>query len=163
VRASLMRLGIPGYRVLRWERRWHEPGQPFIDPTSYPSVSVATSGTHDTEPLAIWWTSAPEDERLAVSALPTVQRLAGGSAADEPWSARLRDVFIEALYASGSDLVLLPVGDVFGWADRINDPANMSDDNWRFMLPWRVDSLGDQPEARERQTALSAWSQRWDR
>ena len=23
------RLGVPGYRVFRWERHWHEPGQPF--------------------------------------------------------------------------------------------------------------------------------------
>src|SRR4029077_20023600 len=55
VRASLARLGIPGYRVFRWERHWHTDGQPFRDPSEYPPSSVAASGTHDTEPVAIWW------------------------------------------------------------------------------------------------------------
>src|SRR5690606_569190 len=48
VRESLVRLDIPGYKVFRWERRWHDPGQPFKDPSDYPASAVATSGTHDT-------------------------------------------------------------------------------------------------------------------
>ena len=35
VRASLARRGVPGCKVLRWERAWRKPGQPFIDPASY--------------------------------------------------------------------------------------------------------------------------------
>ncbi len=50
VRESLARAGIPGYKVFRWERHWHAPGQPFRDPPEYPAAAVATSGTHDTEP-----------------------------------------------------------------------------------------------------------------
>src|SRR6185295_8251519 len=50
VRASLARLDVPGYKVFRWERQWHTPGEPFKDPVAYPPASVATSGTHDTEP-----------------------------------------------------------------------------------------------------------------
>ena len=46
---TLTGLEIPGYKVLRWEREWDEPGKPFKDPLSYPACSVATSGTHDTE------------------------------------------------------------------------------------------------------------------
>ena len=41
VRQSLARLGVPGFKVLRWERDWNAPGQPFRDPASYPAVSVA--------------------------------------------------------------------------------------------------------------------------
>ena len=37
VRASLRRLGIPGYKVLRWEREWDAPGHPFTDPGEYPA------------------------------------------------------------------------------------------------------------------------------
>src|SRR5574340_384777 len=33
VRASLERIAVPGYRVLRWERHWKEPGQPFREPS----------------------------------------------------------------------------------------------------------------------------------
>ena len=58
VRASLARLGVPGCKVLRWERDWHAPGQPFVDPAAYPAVSAAMTGTHDTEPLAGWWDEA---------------------------------------------------------------------------------------------------------
>src|SRR3954468_21075296 len=55
VRASLARLRVPGYRVFRWERQWHSEGQPFRDPSAYPHLSVAATGTHDTETMAEWW------------------------------------------------------------------------------------------------------------
>ena len=32
LRPSLARLGVAGCKVLRWERHWLEPGQPFVDP-----------------------------------------------------------------------------------------------------------------------------------
>ncbi len=32
VRESLARLNVPGYKVFRWERKWHDEGQPFRDP-----------------------------------------------------------------------------------------------------------------------------------
>ena len=62
----------------------------------------------------------------------------------------VRDALLEALFASGSDLLLLPVQDVFGWRDRINEPATVSDGNWTFKLPWPCDRLDEVPEARER-------------
>ena len=67
VRESMARLRVPGLKVLRWERDWHANGQPFRDPAAYPSDSVATTGTHDTEPLAEWWDTAGPDERRAVN------------------------------------------------------------------------------------------------
>ena len=51
---ALARLNVPGFRVFRWERFWHLPDQPFRDPAEYPVISVATSGTHDTESMAAW-------------------------------------------------------------------------------------------------------------
>src|SRR4029450_4716010 len=103
VRESLARLSIPGYRVFRWERQWHAPGQEFKDPVDYPPVSVATSGTHDTEPLVVWWRNAPEDERRKVNAIATIQRLTNGTGildADDP---TVRDVILETLFASRSN------------------------------------------------------------
>src|SRR4029077_9092019 len=78
VRASLARLAVPGYCVFRWERHWHTPGQPFRDPLEYPATSVATSGTHDTEPVVVWWEGASEEERRKVADLGLIQRLAAG-------------------------------------------------------------------------------------
>ena len=163
VRASLARLGVPGFRVLRWEREWHTDGQPFRDPAAYPPVSVATSGTHDTEPLVLWWETASDDERHKVAAVPTIQRLASGANLLDGNVAAVRDVLLEALYASGSDLVLAPMQDVFGWRDRINVPATIADSNWTFRLPWFADELDDVPEARERRDRLRAWSEKHGR
>lgn len=164
VRASLARLRVPGFKVLRWERHWHSEGQPFRDPAEYPPVSVANSGTHDTEPLATWWAGASADERRKLAETPTVARIAGGRAlADAPFDAGVRDVLLEALYASGSSLMLMPVQDVFGWTDRINEPATVADTNWTYRLPWPVDRLDEVPEARARQAALREWAERYNR
>ncbi|MEP7309979.1 MAG: 4-alpha-glucanotransferase [Acidobacteriota bacterium] len=163
VRGSLARQGIPGFRVLRWERYWHAEGQPFRDPADYPAVSVAASGTHDTEPMVTWWEAASDDERRKLNAVPTVQRISGGSGILNATSAEVRDVLLETLFASKSDLLLLPVQDVFGWPDRINEPATVTDGNWTFRLPWPIDRLHNVPEARERQATLRQWATRHDR
>ena len=160
VRASLARLGVPGFRVLRWERHWHTDGHPFREPAEYPAVSVATSGTHDTEPLITWWEELAVEDREKVSRLQMIQRIANGDIAHAPYD-RVRDVLLEALFASGSDLLLLPVQDVFGWRDRINTPAVVDDHNWTYRLPWPVDRFDEVPEARERQAVLRQWSQTW--
>lgn len=156
VRASLGRLSLPGYRVMRWEREWKLPNQPFKDPASWPPLSVATSGTHDTEPLAVWWTKAPPEERRAFVALPQIAAL--GLDADADYTPARRDAILAALFSSGSQYLILPFGDIFGWPDRINTPASVSDDNWRWRLPWPVDRLADEPEARERAAFLLAQS-----
>jgi 4-alpha-glucanotransferase len=165
VRASMSRLGVPGFRVLRWERLWHTVGQPFRDPSEYPAVSVATSGTHDTETLAVWWESITEPERRELAGLPTMQRVAGGGVdlTGASYSSAVRDVLVEAVLASGSDLALLPVQDIFGWRDRINEPATVTASNWTFRLPWPVDRLDEVPEAREGQARLRAWSEKHGR
>jgi 4-alpha-glucanotransferase len=163
VRGSLARLGIPGFRVFRWERHWHGDGQPFREPADYPPTSVAATGTHDTEPLVAWWQHAPEDERRKVNAIGTIQRLTEGKGildADEP---TVRDVILETLFASGSNLLLMPVQDVFGWHDRINRPATVTDDNWTFRLRWPSDRLDEVAEARERQAALRRWTEQYGR
>lgn len=113
VRASITALGVPGFKVLRWERAWDEPGEPLLDPAGYPELSVATTGTHDIEPLG------------ATLDLPAVDRE------------------IERLLSAGSALTLLPLQDVFGWPDRINVPSVVSDMNWTWRVPRPVDTWLD--------------------
>jgi 4-alpha-glucanotransferase len=164
VRASLDRLGIPGYRVLRWEREWKEPGQPFREPAAYPVASVATTGTHDTDPLITWWEDAPPDERRAFAALPRMARLFEGvDPAETGFSTDLRDTILATLYESPSDLLLIPFQDVFGWPDRINTPATVSEENWTWRLPWPVDELARQPEVEERAATLRRWARETSR
>jgi len=168
VRESLARLRVPGYKVFRWEREWEQAGKPFRDPAAYPAVSVATSGTHDTEPMVVWWEGAPAEERDAVLAVPSIlERLS----ADDLVRAResgtlshaLREALLESLYASGSNLLILPVQDVFGWRDRINQPATVGEDNWTWRLPWPADRLPVEPAAMALARQLAEWTRRHGR
>ena len=152
VRASLKELGLPGYRVLRWERDWHVRRQPFHDPSQFPAASLATTGTHDTDMLADWWDNASADERAEVIRIPRVRD--AGIIADQPFDDRLRDVLLDTLMHSGSDLVVFPLQDVFGWRERINVPATVGPENWSWATPIPVDRLVKDPVGRERAEAL---------
>ena len=168
VRESLARLSIPGYKVLRWERHWHTEGRPFKDPADYPASSVATSGTHDTEPMVVWWEGAPAEEKEAVLAIPSVRarlteedRLRALETPGLPDA--VRDALIETLYASGADVLILPIQDVFGWRDRINQPATVAASNWTWRLPWPVDQMSSEPEAVAAALRLRTWARQYSR
>ena len=162
VRASLARLGVPGYKVLRWERQWGAPSQPFRDPAAYPPVSVATTGTHDTEPLASWWDALPHEERLTFARSSSFFERSFDHA-PVSFGPETRDAVLEALFASGSDLLILPVQDLFGWRDRINVPGAAHHLNWTYRLPWLVDRLEEHVEARECALRSAEWAERYGR
>jgi 4-alpha-glucanotransferase len=147
VRESITRLGIGGYKVLRWERAWDQPGRPFLPPWTYPETAVATTGTHDTETMAAWWDGAPADERTAIAALLRECRL-GDWAVDAAWSSELRDALLRLMATTRASHLLLPIQDVFGWRDRINTPATVGEHNWTWRLPTPVDtwSVGEPAE-----------------
>ena len=152
VRESLDRLHVPGYKVLRWERHWDVEGKPFRDPSAYPAVSLATTATHDTETLAEWWDEAEPDERMQAMAWPALR--AAGCRPDAAFDDQVRDAMLRTLFNAGSNLVVVPVQDVFGWRDRINTPAVVDDVNWRWRMPWPVDELNDHQTSRERAAFL---------
>ncbi len=109
VRASLARLHVPGYKVLRWERDWHAPGQPLLDPATFPAVSVTTTSVHDIEPLALWWQQLEDREQAELLDTLGLPLLSGGRL-----SPAIRDGLLAQAYGSGSDLLLLPIQDAFG-------------------------------------------------
>lgn len=159
VRQSLARLRVPGYKVLRWERAWEEvaKGQPFYDPERYPTLSVVTSGTHDTDTLADWWDGASRDEREEVGRIPFLART-NLDFAEADYSEPLGDLLLELLYRSPSELLILPIQDLFGWRDRINTPATQGQDNWSYRLPWPVDQMSREPEVQRRTALLRRWA-----
>jgi len=136
VRESMARLDLPGLKVLRWERHWDRDGQPPIDPREFPERSVATTGTHDIEPLAATADGQTEEERNAI---------------------------LRSLLSAGSCLTLIPLQDAFGWTDRINTPAVVDDLNWTWRLPWPAETWLDPGEAVERADELKAWTRAADR
>src|SRR5262245_66603963 len=107
------------------------------------------TGTHDTEPLAMWWDAAREDERTAALNLAWFASRRLSNAADT-WTPPLRDAFLELAYQTGSNDVFFLMQDLFGWRDRINTPATVTDANWTWRLPLAVDRLQQEPEAIER-------------
>lgn len=163
-RASFQQTGVPGFKVFRWERFWTQPGRPFIDPVHYPEASVATTGTHDTEPLASWWeTLSAEDQRLVVS-VPSVRRHLsqgpdGDVTAPVTFMPSLSDAIVRAVLVSGSRLALFPIQDLFGWPDRINTPGTIDDENWSWRLPWPVDELNALDRPRVRAQLVAEWTQ----
>jgi 4-alpha-glucanotransferase len=139
IRRSLDQLAVPGYRVQRWERLWKQPGQPFIDPTTWPEVSVATSGTHDTDSLADWYESLGEGDRRALLALPGLASLR--ERAPARFDDQVRDALLDLLYASRSDLLLLPFQDLLGHRERVNVPGTVNDQNWTYRIPVTLSRL----------------------
>ena len=153
VRASLTRLGIPGYKVFRWEQH----NGVFTDPRSYPALSVATTGTHDTDTLVMWWQTLPPEERAAV--VGSLQLTDAGLSAHDPappWSPELHVSLLGRLFQAGSALTILPIQDLFGWRERINTPATTDSHNWRYRLPVETSQLDTVPEVRERMELIRA-------
>jgi 4-alpha-glucanotransferase len=94
--------------------------------------------------------------------MPAIRAL-GTFGPDEPWSDRLRDALLEWLYQAASNDIFLPLADVFGWRDRVNTPATVSDANWTWRLPWPVDRLSSEPDAVARAAACLALARRTGR
>jgi len=149
VRASLARQGIPGYRVLRWEK----DEEVFRDPAAWPAVSLATTGTHDTDSLADWYESLPAAERAALLDLPELAELARRAPAT--FDDGVRDALLELVSASRSDLLLLPFQDAVGARERVNVPGTVNDGNWSYRIPLPVSALLADQAAADRLSALA--------
>jgi 4-alpha-glucanotransferase len=125
VRASMAALEVPGLKVMRWERRWNEDGQPPIPPDAYPMHAVATTGTHDIPPLGATMTPAEVSHE------------------------------IERLQQSAAMLTLVPLQDAFAWPDRINVPGVVDAHNWAWRVPRPVDTWAQWPDAVQAQQRLA--------
>jgi 4-alpha-glucanotransferase len=156
VRRSLGRLGIPGYRVLRWE----DDAGAFRDPARWPAVSVATTGTHDTSALATWWEG--ELDPAARRALAAVPVFAGLRAAGATFTPAVHAALLDGLYAAGSALVVLPFPDAYGGRERINVPATVGRANWGYRVPRTLARL-DGPESVALGARLRALAERHGR
>jgi 4-alpha-glucanotransferase len=159
VRATMSQLGVPGYKIVRWERDWDAVGQPFRDPRSYPPAALVTTGTHDTDTLAEWWETLRDDERRhfvkdlrldhafgASSGVALKSQVLSVTRLAEP----VLDAIIEAVYASPGQLAIIPLQDLFGWKDRVNVPGTVDGRNWRWRLPFDPFGAMNDPKLRAR-------------
>jgi 4-alpha-glucanotransferase len=146
LRPSLEKLGVPGYRVLRWEK----DGDTYREPGSWPESSVATNGTHDTETTAAWFDGLDRDERERLRKVPGL----GGLDPDRGFDDRARDLLLRAIYNAPSTLALVPLQDALGTRERINVPGTADEANWTYRAPSVEDLLQD-CEATERLARLA--------
>jgi 4-alpha-glucanotransferase len=141
LRPSLARLRIPGYRVLRWEKDdlWRDGRmqQFFRDPAKWPAVSVATSGTHDTETHAVWYDQLSPEHRGYLARIPGLGHLDVNRGFDDG----VRDALLGVLYQSGSELCLNPFQDLLGAREQVNVPGTLDGHNWTYRMPMTVDDL----------------------
>ncbi len=138
VRASMARLGMPGYRVIPWER----DDMFYRNPANFPRDSVVTWSTHDTAPITAWWDEFNQDERNALSSAMSISPDTKGTPL---WQAQMRH-----LLSSGSDLALTLLQEVIGSRGRINTPGTISEANWSWRLPRSIGELEEDAEMRER-------------
>lgn len=142
-RACLASLGICGTKVMRWERKWHEEGQPFIDPAEYPSLSMTTVSTHDSETLQLWWKNQYEEaqkfaqfKRWEYSPILSKEQQKA-ILRDSHHSGSLFHINLLQEY-----LTLLPE---MSWPnledERINVPGVVSDNNWSYRFRPSVEEI----------------------
>lgn len=161
VRASLTALGIPGYKVVRWEKNWDTAEQNFIAPATYLELSVATTGTHDTETLAEWWRETTlRDRMMLTAALSLTHRI---DPRRRILDLDMLDAILEALYASPSRLVITPIQDLFAWTARINRPGTVGPQNWTWRLPLPLSRLRASGAVATRAARLRAIAERTNR
>jgi 4-alpha-glucanotransferase len=147
LRPSLDKIGVPGYRVLRWEQEEER----FRDPASWPAHSVATNATHDTETTADWFDGLTLEEREKLKRVPGLGDLDIGA----PFSQRTGDLILRVLYRSPSTLALTLFQDALGERERINTPGSVGGTNWRFRAPKNADELLADSATTERLAALA--------
>jgi isoamylase len=147
LRPSLQRLGVPGYKVLRWEKDRDR----FGDPGGWPQLSVAANATHDTETTADWYDALSGAERAAVAQVPGLQTLEGRQQFDDT----VRDALLRVLYAAPSKLVVIPFQDAFGQRERINVPGTVAETNWAYRVPVPVETLTTDDASNNRLRALA--------
>jgi 4-alpha-glucanotransferase len=128
-RDVLRELGMPGYRVLPWEK---EDGR-LRDIQCFPTNSVASWSTHDTPPIIAWWDDLLEKDRAQFS-----ERAMIDASMDEETRSLL---LLRYLYSAASDLALVLVQELLGTRDRINTPATVCVQNWTWRLPRPIEDL----------------------
>jgi 4-alpha-glucanotransferase len=143
VRKSLPRLGVPGYKVVIWEKDQVGGKEVFRDPAEYSPLSVACFGTHDTFPVAVWWESLDQAEREAVKKIPALA--ADAASLGESFTPAVHRALVDLLCSSRSDLVLFLLQDILGTKERINTPATVGAHNWSYRLPGTVEELRADP------------------
>lgn len=156
VRYILSEFQIPGHKILRWEKQ----GEVYIHPRDYPKLSLATTGTHDTSSLLIWWHDLSLQERQNVLGLLNAP---ANLSSVSPLPDLLHHKIIDLLLESASLLVIFPIQDLLLEEARINTPATVGPHNWCYRLPVDLSALDHTSPYQERLLYLTEAIKRFQR
>lgn len=148
VRTTLTRLGIPGYRVLRWEK---DAGE-YRNPHAFPELSLVTTGTHDTETARAWWEALGEAGRESVG--KAYPEFAEQPVCDE-FTPGIHKALVAAAQNARSRICVVPWQDVFAENERVNLPGSAGDANWSYRVAWPSAELTSNVAAKQGATFLA--------
>jgi len=149
----LKKLGILGLKVVRWERRWNEHGQPFVGVCDYPENSVATTSVHDSSSMRGWWEKENGARDFLSAWHDEVAKLPEGSAARfmERYTPEVASFVLATLARTSSNLFVLPAQDFLALEseyypadpddERINVPGTVTGFNWTWRIPVTIEKL----------------------
>jgi 4-alpha-glucanotransferase len=142
-------LGILGLRVMRWTRRWNEPGQPYIPISDYPRLSVACASVHDSSSLRLWWEEEADRDATWAFAAACLGRELGPR--PERLGPQETEVLLELVARSNSLIAAHPIQDLVALSvahrpadprsERINVPGTIGEGNWSYRMPASVEEL----------------------
>jgi 4-alpha-glucanotransferase len=158
VRQSMHALGVPGLKVVRWERRWNTD-QSYISPTTYSPESVTTLSTHDSSTIRGWLEEEPLHSQRCAHDLGLV------------WKPTLSHTLLLQLlqlsHRSGSLFHInlfneyLSLFPSLSWNDpekeRINRPGTVSPSNWTYRTKVSLEKIMSHEHLHATLKALSSF------
>ncbi|MDR2136018.1 MAG: 4-alpha-glucanotransferase [Treponema sp.] len=136
-------LNILGLRVVRWNRAWGKPGDPYIPFEDYPELSVCTPAVHDSSTVRDWWDNEADQkvfcDFIGVPSLPKVYN---------PGTAK---IVLQKIASAASRFRVFQIQDLLHlssrWyapdpaSERINVPGTYNEFDWTYRLPAPIAEL----------------------
>jgi 4-alpha-glucanotransferase len=144
----LEKLGIPGFEIPHFlmDKKTHE----FTPREKMNEIGVATWGTHDHPPLAVWYRDLTKrwrgpDGHEPWLELQGLMRFLGEKEAEPPefLTESLHQSFLRALLEARSCWTIFVISDIFAVDWRFNQPGTATDDNWSQRLDRPLSAYAD--------------------
>lgn len=153
VPSVLEELGIPGLRVLRWNRKWDREGSPYVPFDEYPENSVACISVHDSTNLRQWWREEADRDALWAMAIRAIGDAGSKASPTPPEDLDPGSVFfiLKAFATVRSKYVIHPLQDILAASatyreenpadERINVPGTTDGANWLYRTKIGLEDL----------------------
>ncbi len=148
VRNTLNEMQIAGLKIMRWEKQ----GEVYIHPRDYAPLSLSTTGTHDTSTLVAWWREMSFELRSNFLGLLDALDV---HSPESDFSEILQQRVFDLLMDSPSQLVILPIQDIFLEENRINIPGTVGPHNWGYRMPVALSAIDQDPRFCEKFSYLT--------